>query len=173
MVDDKQKHQTIFSTPFDNAKSNYIFGSSTPGHTIHEQNRWEEAGGRGAFPVMNDETYSSIMNYDPTNPHSREFPLRQNQNPSFYSLGDFRYRGKNPAFNPGEPWELYNRDIDASFSPAWLEAKNKTYGLPGTEVAQSKWKEKFQSIIDMIMSRKGLDERDAKKYIFDNYGLAV
>jgi hypothetical protein len=58
-------------------------------------------------------------------------------------------------------------------SPGWLEAKNKTYGLPGTEVAQSKWKEKFRSIIDMIMSREGLDEKDAKKYIFDNYGLAV
>ena len=52
-------------------------------------------------------------------------------------------------------------------------AKNKTYGLPGTEVAQSKWKEKFRSIIDMIMNRESLNERDAKKYIFDNYGLAV
>ena len=58
-------------------------------------------------------------------------------------------------------------------SPMWLDAKNKTYGLPGTEVAQSKWKEKFQSIIDMIMNRESLDEKDAKKYIFDNYGLAV
>tara|TARA_R100001082_G_scaffold11495_1_gene6221 strand:+ start:669 stop:1094 length:426 start_codon:yes stop_codon:yes gene_type:complete len=58
-------------------------------------------------------------------------------------------------------------------SPMWMDAKNKTYGLPGTEVAQSKWKENFRSIIDMIMNREGLDERDAKKYIFDNYGLAV
>jgi len=58
-------------------------------------------------------------------------------------------------------------------SPMWMDAKNKTYGLPGTEVAQSKWKEKFQSIIDMIMNRENLDERDAKRYIFDNYGLAV
>ena len=47
MVDDKQKHQTIFSTPFDNAKSNYIFGSNTPGHAISQQNRWEKAGGKG------------------------------------------------------------------------------------------------------------------------------
>ena len=58
-------------------------------------------------------------------------------------------------------------------SPMWMDAKNKTYGLPGTEVAQSKWKEKFRSIIDMIMNREGLGERDAKKYIFDNYGLTV
>ena len=58
-------------------------------------------------------------------------------------------------------------------SPMWMDAKNKTYGLPGTEVAQSKWKEKFRSIIDMIMNRESLNERDAKKYIFDNYGLAV
>ena len=56
----------------------------------------------------------------------------------------------------------------------WMyDPPRKTYGLPGTEVAQSKWKEKFQSIIDMIMNRENLDERDAKRYIFDNYGLAV
>ena len=41
-------------TPFNDAKSNYISGSSTPGHVIHEQNRWEKAGGRGAYPVFDE-----------------------------------------------------------------------------------------------------------------------
>jgi|15BtaG_2_1085339.scaffolds.fasta_scaffold27990_2 hypothetical protein len=74
-------------------------------------------------------------------------------------------------------WGRYDKGDGHSGSlfgtPMWMDAKNKTYGLPGTEVAQSKWKEKFQSIIDMIMNREGLDERDAKRYIFDNYGLTV
>tara|TARA_R100001594_G_scaffold128204_1_gene166320 strand:- start:98 stop:991 length:894 start_codon:yes stop_codon:yes gene_type:complete len=41
-------------TPFDDAKSNYIFGSNTPGHAISQQNRWEKAGGRGAYPVFDE-----------------------------------------------------------------------------------------------------------------------
>ena len=109
----------------EDARERYIRGSNTPGSVISEQNRWEKAGGRGAYPVMKDTTYSSIMNYDPTNPFTHKAPLRQEQNPSFISLGDFRYRGKNPALNPGEPWEVYNRDIDTSFSPGWIEAKSK------------------------------------------------
>ena len=63
--------------------------------------------------------------------------------------------------------EYINRDVPE------IDDEMSMLGLPGTEVAQSKWKEKFQSIIDMIMSRENLDERDAKRYIFDNYGLAV
>ena len=123
-------------TPFDNAKSNYIFGSNTPGHAISQQNRWEKAGGKGPYPVMNDTTYSSIMNYDPTNPYSSKAPFRQDQNPPFYSLGDFRYRGNNPAFNPGgnEPWELYNRDIDTSFRPGWMNAGITNSNLGGAKV---------------------------------------
>jgi hypothetical protein len=63
--------------------------------------------------------------------------------------------------------EYINRDVPE------IDDEMSMLGLPGTEVAQSKWKEKFQSIIDMIMSRENLGERDAKRYIFDNYGLAV
>ena len=117
-----------------NAREKYIAGINTPGSVRSEQNRWEEAGGRGVFPVMNDETYSSIMNYDPTNPHSSKAPLRQDQNPSFYSLGDFRYRGKNPALNSGEPWEVYNRDIDTRFSPGWMDAGITNRNLGGYKV---------------------------------------
>jgi hypothetical protein len=64
-------------------------------------------------------------------------------------------------------------------SPMWMDAKNKVnknFGLPGTEVAQAAWrrKENWQALIDLIMKREGFDtERDAKTFIFGNYGLAV
>ena len=52
-------------TPFNDSKSNYISGSSTPGHVIHEQNRWEKAGGRGAYPVF-DQSWCLDFNQNRT-----------------------------------------------------------------------------------------------------------
>ena len=107
MVDDKQKHQTIFSTPFDNARENYIAWSNqgTPAqlqdnkrnNIISEHNqkqeRWEELGG-----------------------------------PNYNIMGPGR-----PAFNMPQ-YPVLN---EGKLGPGWMEAKNKTYGLPGTKVAQT------------------------------------
>jgi hypothetical protein len=56
-------------------------------------------------------------------------------------------------------------------SPGWLEAKNKTYGLPGTEVAQSQWRrpENIEKTIDVLEIRpefEGWSRDEIKAYIF-------
>jgi hypothetical protein len=89
-------------------------------------------------------------------------------------------------YGPSETGEFYPDKIIRDLYPQYfggldsedlgmeqLPLEASAQGLPGTEVAQSKWKEKFQSIIDMIRSRENLDERGARKFVFDNYGLAV
>ena len=74
--------------------------------------------------------------------------------------------------------EEYRRlhELQDQLRNQWQGDMSMTQGLPGTEVAQAAWKRKdnWQALIDLIMKREGFDtERDAKTFIFDNYGLAV
>jgi len=74
--------------------------------------------------------------------------------------------------------EEYRRlhELQDQLRNQWKDDISMTQGLPGTEVAQAAWKRKdnWQALIDLIMKREGFDtERDAKTFIFDNYGLAV
>ena len=145
MVDVDQRQRTIFSTPFDNARENYINENYITNYLDRhnqQQETWENLEGPG---------HRILGPAAPWNPFGG-------------TVGPNAYPEINENWIPG---------VNNYLKPSWLEAKNKTYGLPGTEVAQSKWKEKFRSIIDMIMNRESLNERDAKKYIFDNYGLTV
>ena len=105
-----------------------------------------------------------------------------------YELDEFEFNLLHPDVDfegvlPGErtidrEGEEYQRlqELEEQLRNQWQGDISMTQGLPGTEVAQAAWKRKdnWQALIDLIMKREGFDtERDAKTFIFDNYGLAV
>ena len=84
----------------EDARERYIRGSNTPGSVISEQNRWEKAGGRGAYPVLTNEQRPSIDSLPQTIP--------------FYPGGDSTGR----HLGTDQYWSTNTK-------PGWLEARTK------------------------------------------------
>ena len=58
----------------EDARERYIRESNTPGSTVFEQNRWEKAGGRGAYPVL-----VNPNRYDTPDVPAQNAPFRSEQ----------------------------------------------------------------------------------------------
>ena len=137
-------------TPFDDAKSNYIFGSNTPGHAISQQNRWEKAGGRGAYPVF-DESW----NPDTT---PRIIPFRSDGVYPYmttpFKKGWMEAGITNPNLGGAKVWNALSIDPTADdFFLRELYNYGKRY-FPGYDAEQDEWRHKrYQDYID-----RGLEE---------------